>query len=84
MNRLVPDSTQSPPWGPSPSRRADVRSPAGLDPASDSVSANEATWSPAARPGRKAFFCASDPNLAMTCPAMPLFVPNIDRNAGAA
>ena len=79
MNRLVPDSSQSP-----PSRRADARSPAGLDPASDSVSANDATISPAARAGRNAFFCSSDPNFAMTCPAMPLLVPNMERNAGLA
>ena len=83
MNRLVPDSTQ-PLFGLSPSRRAEVRRPAGLDPASDSVSANDATISPAARAGRNAFFCASEPNLAMTWPAMPLLVPNIERNAGVA
>ena len=79
MNRLVPDRIQL-----SPSRRADVRRPAGLDPASDSVSANDATISPDESAGRNAFFCASDPNFAMTWPAMPLLVPNMDRNAGVA
>ena len=38
--------------------------------------------SPAAIRGRYAFFCSSLPNLAITWPAMPLFVPNSERNAG--
>ena len=77
MNRLVPDRIQS-----LPSRRADVVSPAGLEPASDSVSANEAIMSPAASAGRKASCWSREPNLAITWPAIPLLVPNSDRNAG--
>ena len=59
-----------------------VRSPAGSEPASASVRANEPISSPAASRGRYAFFCSSLPNLAITCPAMPLLVPNSERNAG--
>jgi len=83
MNRLVPDSNPLPARLPSPfTRRAEVRSPAGLEPASGSVSANEEISSP--EPGRagRPWRCAGEPNFATTWPAMPLLVPNMDRNAG--
>ncbi len=76
MNRFCPSMTQS-----SPSRRARVRSPAGFDPAPGSVSANEATTSPEAICSSHRFFCSSVPKPTSTCPAMPLLVPNIERNA---
>ena len=59
-----------------------MRSPAGSEPASASVSAKEPMSVPSAIPGRYRCFCASLPNLAMTWPAMPLLVPNSERNAG--
>jgi len=59
-----------------------VRSPAGSDPASASVRAKEPISSPAASRGRYDFFCSSLPNFAITWPAMPLFVPKSERNAG--
>ena len=65
-----------------PSRRAVVFRPAGSDPASTSVSANEASSSPDASSGRYRLRCASVPNLAMIWPAMPLFVPKSERKAG--
>jgi hypothetical protein len=46
------------------------------------VRAKEPISSPAASRGRYFFFCSSSPNLAITCPAMPLLVPNSERNAG--
>jgi hypothetical protein len=46
------------------------------------VRANDPISSPAASRGRYFFFCSSVPNFAITCPAMPLLVPNSDRNAG--
>jgi hypothetical protein len=74
---LAPLSTQ-----PSPSRRAVVRSPAGSEPASASVRAKEPISSPDARRGRYVCRCSSLPNFAITWPAMPLLVPNSERNAG--
>ena len=53
----------------------------GSDPASGSVSANEATPSPEASRGRMSR-CSPVPASTMTWPAMPLLVPNSDRNAG--
>jgi len=47
MNRLVPEIVQS-----VPRRSAVVRSPAGLEPASDSVRANAAMLAPEASSGR--------------------------------
>ena len=64
----------------SPSAVAVVRRPAGFDPAPGSVSANEATTSPEAIPGSHRVFCSSVPKPTSTCPAMPLLVPNIERN----
>ncbi len=77
MNRLPPLITYV-----SPSRFAVVRKPAGSEPASGSVSAKDAIVSPAARDGRNSCFCASVPNFTIIWPAIELFVPNIDRNAG--
>jgi hypothetical protein len=51
-----------------------------LDPAPGSVSAKEAT-SPDAIGSSQRAFCSSVPNPTSTWPAMPLFVPNIERNA---
>src|SRR5690606_25107986 len=76
MNRLPPSITQ-----PSPSGVAVVFSPDGSEPASGSVSANAAVTSPDASDGSQRSFCASVPNPTSTWPAMPLLVPNIDRNA---
>ena len=53
---LVPLSTQS-----SPSRRATVRIPAGLEPKSGSVSPKQPIFSPAAMSGSQACFCSSLP-----------------------
>ncbi len=75
MYRFSPEITQSP-----PSRTALVRKPAGFDPAPGSVSANEATL-PVASASSQVAFCSSVPNPTRTWPAMPLLVPNIDRNA---
>ena len=73
MNRFCPLMTQ-----PSPSRGARcVRRPAGSEPAPGSVSANEATTSPAAIRSSHRFFCSSVPNPTSTWPAMPLLVPNM-------
>ena len=58
-----------------------VRSPAGFDPAPGSVSANEATTSPAAIAASHRVFCSSVPKPTRTWPAMPLLVPNIERTA---
>ena len=77
MYLFVPEITHS-----SPSRRAVVANPDGSDPAPSSVSANDATHSPEAIFGRYAFFCSSVAPSSRTCPAIPLFVPNIDRNDG--
>ena len=76
MKRFWPSITQS-----SPSRLAVVRSPAGLDPAPDSVRANDATTSPEAILSSHCLRCTSVPNFTRTCPAMPLLVPNIERSA---
>jgi hypothetical protein len=77
MKRFCPSMTYA-----SPSRTARVRSPLGSEPASGSVSANDATSSPLANPGRYCCFCRSVPQLTSTWPAIPLLVPNIDRNDG--
>ena len=53
---LVPSSTQS-----SPSRRARVRMPAGLEPKSGSVSPKQPIASPAAIRGSHSCFCSSEP-----------------------
>ena len=53
---LVPFSTQS-----SPSRRATVRIPAGLEPKSGSVRPKQPSFSPAAIAGSQACFCCSLP-----------------------
>ncbi|PQM47590.1 hypothetical protein C1Y40_02207 [Mycobacterium talmoniae] len=76
MNRLCPEISQS-----VSSRTALVCSPAGLEPAPGSVSANEATTSPAAIGPSQRDFCSSVPNPTNTWPAIPLLVPNIDRTA---
>ena len=76
MNRFCPSMTQS-----SPSRTAVVCSPAGLEPAPGSVSANEATTAPEASRPSQAAFCSSVPKFTSTCPAIPLLVPNIERTA---
>ena len=65
----------------SPSRTARVRRPDGLEPAPGSVSANEATTSPEAIRSSHVAFCSSVPKLTSTWPAIPLLVPNIERNA---
>ena len=62
--------------------RADVARRLGSDPASGSVSANDATTSPEASRGSQCLRCSSVPARTRTCPAMPLLVPNSDRNAG--
>ena len=77
MYRLSPSMTQSP-----PSAAAEVTRLLGSDPASGSVSANEATISPEASRGSQCFRCPSVPPITSTWPAMPLLVPNSDRNAG--
>ena len=59
-----------------------VRSPAGSEPASASVSAKEPISSPDASRGRYVFLYSSLPNFAITWPAMPLLVPNSERKAG--
>ena len=61
MKRFCPLMTYS-----SPSRTARVRRPLGSEPASGSVSANEATRSPLASPGRYCCFCRSVPQLTST------------------
>ena len=66
----------------SPSSRAVVTSRLGSDPASGSVSAKEATTSPEASRGSHCLRCSSVPAETRTWPAIPLFVPNSDRNAG--
>ncbi|NYD49092.1 hypothetical protein BJY14_005075 [Actinomadura luteofluorescens] len=48
------------------------------------MSANAPTTSPDASLGSQASFCAAVPAFTRTCPAMPLLVPNIERNAGLA
>ena len=53
---LVPFSTQS-----EPSRRALVRTPAGLEPKSGSVRPKQPTTSPAAMRGSHSCFCSSEP-----------------------
>ena len=75
MKRFCPLMIQS-----EPSRTAFVRRPDGFDPAPDSVSANEATRPDTIGSSQRAF-CSSVPNPTITCPAMPLLVPNIDRSA---
>jgi hypothetical protein len=75
MNCLCPSITQV-----SPSRRARVRRPAGLEPAPGSVRAKEATTSPAAMRSSQVFFCSAVPKPTRTWPAMPLLVPNIERS----
>jgi len=67
---------------PPPSGVADVTRRLGSDPASGSVSANDATTSPEASRGSHCLRCSSVPARTSTCPAIPLFVPNSDRNAG--
>ena len=67
---------------PPSSARAVVASRLGSDPASGSVSAKAATTSPEARRGSHCLRCSSVPARTRTCPAIPLFVPNSDRNAG--
>jgi hypothetical protein len=76
MKRFCPVISQS-----APSRIALVRRPEGLEPAPGSVSANDATTSPEAIPSSQRAFCASVPKPTRTCPAIPLFVPNIDLSA---
>lgn len=78
MKRLVPSRTQC-----APSRRAVVRRPDGSDPASDSVRANEAMSFPSAIGGRNSARRSGSANFAIIWPAIPLFVPNRLRNAGA-
>ena len=56
----------------------------GSDPASGSVRPKLAMISPAAMPGSHFCFCSSVPVCTRICPARPLLVPNIERNAGAA
>ncbi|MDT7707011.1 MAG: hypothetical protein QOG20_2618 [Pseudonocardiales bacterium] len=79
MYFFCPSITQ---W--SPTRRARVRRPAGLDPAPGSTRAATATATAATisqeaiRVG-PSFFCASVPKPTRTWPAMPLLVPDIDR-----
>ena len=80
MYRLRPSMTQ-PPSGPG-SGTAEVTRRLGSDPASGSVSANDATTSPEASRGSHCLRCSSVPASTRTWPAMPLFVPNSDRNAG--
>ncbi len=46
----------------SPSRRARVRIPAGLEPKSGSVSPKQPITSPVAMPGSHCCFCSSEPN----------------------
>ncbi len=77
MYRLSPSMTQL-----SSSRCAVVTSRLGSDPASGSVRAKEATTSPEASRGSHCLRCSSVPARTRTCPAIPLFVPNRDRNAG--
>ena len=81
MYRLRPSMTQPPPPGPG-SGIAEVARRLGSDPASGSVSANDATTSPEASRGSHCLRCSSVPARTRTWPAMPLFVPNSDRNAG--
>jgi hypothetical protein len=80
MNRFCPSMIQSPVES-SSTRPARVCSPAGLDPAPGSVSANEATTAPEASRPSQAAFCSSVPKFTSTCPAIPLLVPNIERTA---
>ncbi len=77
MYRLAPLITHS-----SPSRCALVVRVEGSEPASASVSANDARTSPEAILGSQSAFCSSVPPTIRTCPAMPLFVPNMERRAG--
>ncbi len=81
MYRLSPSMTQ--PSSPS-AGRAVVVSRLGSEPASGSVSANDATTSPEASWGSHCLRCSAVPAATSTCPAMPLFVPNSERNAGLA
>ena len=92
MYRLSPSMTHPPspaclPVPPSPSPctgRAVVVSRLGSDPASGSVSANDATTSPEASWGSHCLRCSAVPAETSTCPAIPLLVPNSERNAGLA
>ncbi len=77
MYRFKPSITHS-----EPSAVAEVTSELGSDPASGSVSANDATTSPEASRGSHCLRWESVPPITSTCPAMPLLVPNRDRNAG--
>ena len=79
IHRFVPSSTQWP-----PSRRAVVVSDAGSEPASGSVRPKLAMVSPDAMPGSHFCLCSWVPASTRICPARPLFVPNIERKAGAA
>jgi hypothetical protein len=56
----------------------------GSEPASASVSANAPMTSPDASRGSQPSRCCAVPEFTSTCPAMPLLVPNIERNAGLA
>ena len=77
IQRFCPVITQ---W--SPSRTAFVVSDEGSEPASGSVSANDATTSPDARRGSHSCCCSAVPPASSTCPAMPLLVPNSERSDG--
>ena len=59
-----------------------MRSDAASDPASGSVSANDATTSPDASFGSHAAFCSGVPASTRPCEPMPTLLPNADRNAG--
>jgi hypothetical protein len=83
MYRLSPSMTQPPPSA-SGTGRAVVVSRLGSDPASGSVSANDATTSPDASWGSHCLRCSAVPAETSTWPAIPLLVPNRDRNAGLA
>jgi hypothetical protein len=77
MYRLMPLITQ-----PVPSGSPRVASADGSDPASGSVSANDAVTSPLAIRGSQYFCCSDVPPTISTWPAMPLLVPNNERSAG--
>ena len=79
IQRFVPSRTNS-----SPSIRAVVLSDDGSEPASGSVSPNEAMTSPDAMRGSHCCFCSSVPAMTRIWPASPLLVPSMERNAGAA
>ena len=59
-----------------------VSSPDGSEPASASVSPNDAVTSPEASRGSQLARWSSVPPSSSTCPAIPLFVPNRDRSVG--